>query len=225
MTDVALRDVPLSELEAKWGVTRNTIKNRAKALSVEILNPTPRSAYWPGDFVDLGDQLHEWIQSGNELATFWGCQQSKQADSKQSPGSQLAKRASSQLAETTQSEVIAISDPFAAAEALRKAVASGDWFTTDEMAQILGKPRSHVAGWDDGKEVRPGSFIEKRKLGNDVFWRAVSESKQPAETPQSLATDSSEISRIHPGERMLAAIDVSYRDVTGSGIFSTNTIR
>ena len=228
MTDVALADVSLSALEERWSLSRNSVKNRAKALGVTILNPTPKSAFWPGEFIDLGDQLHAWIQAGNELAAFPYIQQIKEggsaAISKQTAGSKLAKKATSQLAVTPRFTLPEGTDPFSPAEDLYKAVGLKRWYSTDEMALILRKPRTTLANWEHRKEVRPDVFLEKRKVGNDVYWRAVTDSSEATLTPQPVSTDSSEISRIHPGERMLAAIDVHFRDVTGSDLFNSNRI-
>ena len=69
MTDKQL-PVNMKELRERWGLSANALKARAKALGVEILRPTGNSSYWPGDKIELGEQLHQWLQDGHPMNMF-----------------------------------------------------------------------------------------------------------------------------------------------------------
>ena len=206
MADIVQPDIALKDLEERWGVARNTLKNWANKLKIEIKNPTPRSAFWPGEFIDLGDQLNDWMKAGNELAAFpyiLSLTDQQAPDSKQPEQAAIIPTGGSQLAATTADSdqpgaiqrIDTITplpeevDPHAAWDGLAKAMAPDSngrarWYPTEAMALILRRSRSTVAGWSNNHEVGPDCFLEKRKIGNDVWWRVYS-TRQPAgiETP------------------------------------------
>ena len=70
--EIAPSHVNIRELEERWGITRNALKHRAKSLGVELLRPTTKSTFWPGEQLQNGEDLHRWISTGNELAMFPG---------------------------------------------------------------------------------------------------------------------------------------------------------
>ena len=178
MADIVQPDIALKDLEERWGIARNTLKNWADKLGVDIKRPTPRSAYWPGEYIDLGDQLKDWMRAGNELAAFpyiLSLTDQKAPVSQQPEPSAIVQAPGSQLATTTDDSQLTDGwdeDPHAAWDDFEKALAGLRWYSTDAMAVILRRTRSAVAGWPNGKEVYPDCFLEKRKVGNDVYWRA-----------------------------------------------------
>ena len=104
MADIVQPDIALKDLEERWGVARNTLKNWADKLGVDIKRPTPRSAYWPGQFIDLGDQLNDWMKAGNELAAFpyiLSLTDQPTPDSNQTEEAAIVPTGGSELADTT----------------------------------------------------------------------------------------------------------------------------
>lgn len=65
-------DVSIRDLEARWGLSRNGLKARAARLGVELRRVSSTLTVWPGEFVELGDRLHEHLSSGQPLHTFPG---------------------------------------------------------------------------------------------------------------------------------------------------------
>ena len=65
-------DLNIRDLEARWGISRNALKARAKALGVELIRVTSKQTAWPGAFIELGEQLHHHLQSGRPMAEFGG---------------------------------------------------------------------------------------------------------------------------------------------------------
>ena len=67
--------VSMKELRDRWGLSANALKARAKALGIELLRPSGNSSYWPGDKVELGEQLHQWLADGHAMSLFPAVQQ------------------------------------------------------------------------------------------------------------------------------------------------------
>ena len=65
-------DVSIAELEQRWGVSRNTLKARAKALGIELIRQGPTLTTWPGDRVAEGDRLDAHLKAGGAMAAFPG---------------------------------------------------------------------------------------------------------------------------------------------------------
>jgi hypothetical protein len=65
-------DVPLRDLEQRWGLSRNGLKARARALGVELKRVSSTLTTWPGNYVDLGDQLDDHLKAGKPMGTFPG---------------------------------------------------------------------------------------------------------------------------------------------------------
>lgn len=70
--DITTPDISIRDLEQRWGLSRNGLKARAKALGVELVRVSSTCTVWPGDFIELGDRLHEHVSAGNPLGTFPG---------------------------------------------------------------------------------------------------------------------------------------------------------
>jgi hypothetical protein len=62
LSDVAPADVSIRDLEKRWGISRNGLKARARALGVELIRVSSTLTTWPGTFVELGDRLHDHLQ-------------------------------------------------------------------------------------------------------------------------------------------------------------------
>lgn len=63
-------DVSVADLERRWGISRNALKARAKALGIELQRKGPTLTVWPKDRVADGDCLDAHCKSGGALATF-----------------------------------------------------------------------------------------------------------------------------------------------------------
>ena len=76
MAVTALEALPADEnirdLERRWGISRNALKARAKALVVELIRIASTQIIWPGAFIEVGDQLHHHLQSGRPMSEFGG---------------------------------------------------------------------------------------------------------------------------------------------------------
>jgi hypothetical protein len=69
---VAPPDLSSRDLEKRWGISRNGIKARARALGVELIRVSSTLTTWPGAFIELGERLHDHLQSGQPMGTFLG---------------------------------------------------------------------------------------------------------------------------------------------------------
>jgi len=177
MTDVCPEDISLSELEKRWGVTRNTLRSRAKALGVETLHPTHNSSLWPGKYLELGDQLHEHLRNGGELALF--------------PGVQLARAEGTEI--TAPSEATEpTADPRDELRRLKACIADGDWFTMRELSVLLNRSASAISRWPDDFEIRPEIWVKRRKLNGIWFYKVLTASTEAPLSLQPVRTDSSE---------------------------------
>jgi hypothetical protein len=64
-------DLPLGDRCSRWGISRNAVKSRAAALGVELVRESSTRTVWPAEFISLGDQLPQHLQSkGCTLANF-----------------------------------------------------------------------------------------------------------------------------------------------------------
>ncbi len=71
-SDVAPADVSIRDLEQRWGISRNGLKARARALGVDLIRVSSTLTTWPGAFVELGERLYDHLQSGQPMGTFPG---------------------------------------------------------------------------------------------------------------------------------------------------------
>ncbi|MCP9832801.1 MULTISPECIES: hypothetical protein [unclassified Cyanobium] len=72
LTDVAPVDLSIRDLEKRWGISRNGLKARARALGVDLIRVSSTLTTWPGAYVELGERLHDHLQSGQPMGTFPG---------------------------------------------------------------------------------------------------------------------------------------------------------
>ena len=182
----ALPDLTLAEAGERWGVSsRNSVKARAAALGVELRRESSTRTVWPAQFVPLGDQLAEHLQTGGTLASFPGSMQSLTAPTDSSDGGARRSAGLSVTPPTDGSDGLAIlaqlaaamapppppADPLAVARGLADAAALGAWLSPQELAQLLGLAAATVRSWPTGHRPRPGFQLERRKVGASVWWR------------------------------------------------------
>ena len=188
-SEVSQPDVSIRDLEERWGLSRNGLKARAKALGVELIRVTSTLTTWPGQFVELGDQLHEHISSGQPMGTFAGLApvSDRPVPSRQQPSSGIT--ASNETALTALADAITASteralpapDPLVLARRLADAASLGVPLTNSEMATVLG--RSTIGPKQDGWSPRPGFTLHRQEHNGSPFWtveRAVNGGAMPS---------------------------------------------
>ena len=176
-------DVSIAELERKWGISRNALKARAKALGVELQRKGPTLTVWPGDRVAEGDRLDAHCKAGGSLASFPGAVSvTPQASSDSSqlavtPGLSLTPQGvtdGSQLAVLAAAVAAAMPtppvDPLRRAKALADAAELGVALSSPELAEVVGMSPATVSSWPDGHSPRPGFTLHRQKLGAAVWW-------------------------------------------------------
>jgi hypothetical protein len=170
--ELSLPGVPLRELEQRWGLSRNGLKARARALGVELERVSSTLTLWPGDFVELGDRLDEHIKAGNPMGTFPGLAPAGTASSgaiTKTPPAQseaLATAIAQAIAATTISLPGSAVDPLKRARALAEAADNGLVLTTDELAALGVKG---IDGFADGDEAFGYRFY-KHQQRNRTLW-------------------------------------------------------
>ena len=157
-------DVSIADLERRWGISRNALKARAKALGIELIRKGPTLTVWPGNQVADGDRLDSHCKAGGSLASFPGAVSvTPQASS---DGSQLALLAAAVAAAMPTAPV----DPLRRAKALAEAAELGVALSSLELADVVGMSPATVAGWPDGHSPRPGFTLRREKAGAAVWW-------------------------------------------------------
>lgn len=171
--DLSLPGIPLPDLEQRWGLSRNGLKARARALGVQLERVSSTCTLWPGDFVDLGDRLDEHIKAGKPMATFPGLAPADNASSgaiTKTPPAQseaLATAIAQAIAATTISlPGHAAADPLKRARALAEAADNGLVVTTDELVALGVKG---IDGFADGDEAF-GYRFSKHQQRNRTLW-------------------------------------------------------
>jgi len=169
-------DVSIAELERRWGISRNALKARAKALGIDLQRKGPTLTTWPGDRVSDGDRLDEHCRAKGSLASFPGAVSvTPQAgsDSSQlavtpavSDGSQLAVLAAAVVAAMPAAPV----DPLRRAKAIAEAAELKVALSSPELAEVLGMSPATVSSWADGHSPRPGFTLRREKAGAAVWW-------------------------------------------------------
>ena len=169
-------DVSIAELERRWGISRNALKARAKALGIDLQRKGPTLTTWPGDRVSDGDRLDEHCRAKGSLASFPGAVSvTPQAgsDSSQlavtpavSDGSQLAVLAAAVVAAMPAAPV----DPLRRAKAIAEAAELKVALSSPELAEVLGMSPATVSSWADGHSPRPGFTLRRENAGAAVWW-------------------------------------------------------
>lgn len=182
-------DISISELEKRWGISRNALKARAKALGIELQRKGPTLTVWPGDRIADGDRLDAHCKSGGSLASFPGAVSVTPQASTDS--SQLAVTShpvtdSSQLAVLAAALAAAIppppADPLQRARGLAETADAGLVLTAADLGALLGHG---VTSWRDG-HLAYGYRFTRHQQGRQVLWtvtRAVTAAPDTTQTP------------------------------------------
>jgi hypothetical protein len=173
-------DVSIADLERRWGISRNALKARAKALGIELIRKGPTLTVWPGNQVADGDRLDSHCKAGGSLASFPGAVSvTPQAISDGSqlavtPGLSLTPQDGSQLALLAAAVAAAMPtapvDPLRRAKALAEAAELGVALSSPELADVVGMSPATVSSWPDGHSPRPGFTLRREKAGAAVWW-------------------------------------------------------
>ena len=170
----------INDLEKEWGLSRNGIKNRAKALGVQLLRPSHHETCWPAEYLEAGRDLDRWVKSGKPLADYpaVAAVPSLAAVPSPAPLATVQDQASDLVALLEAVSSISspkLLDPLRTAQGLRAAFENELSLTSDEMASLLG--RSRLTPDDDGMSPRPGFVIhrsehpkKKTHKRKAVFW-------------------------------------------------------
>lgn len=220
-------DVSIRELEERWGLSRNGLKARAKALGVELIRVSSTLTVWPGQFVELGDQLHEHISSGQPMGLFAGLAPVSDRPVPSRQQTSTAITASNETALTALAQAITAStqtalpapDPLALARRLADAASLGVPLTNSEMAQVLGK--ASIGPKHDGSSPRPGFTIHRQEHNGTPFWTVERVGGGAAVSPASVPSRQHQDSSDGIGFNVAAAlVDVTAIDCSGSELFN-----
>ena len=170
-------DLPLRDAEARWGISRNTLKTRAAALGVNLIRVSSTDSRWPAAYIDLGDQLQQHLQAGGTLKDFPGAKpgiasngattaSSSKAIAKAGDVETLAAVVAAVLAQTTSCLPSPSADPLARAKGLADAADAGLVLTTDELVALGVKG---IDGFADG-DLAYGYSFHKHNQRNRVLW-------------------------------------------------------
>ena len=212
----------MKELRERWGLSANALKARAKALGIEPLRPSGNTAYWPGDKIELGEQIHQWLEDGHAMILSSAVKDAQGNESslmRQSPASdkQLAVVPIRQRMQDLRQE-----DPLALARRLVDAADLGVPLTNQEMAEVLGL--STIAKDKDGTSPRPGFTLQRSEHNGQPFW-TVLRSGAIAPVTASSPTGQGQAKQVgFSTAASLAVVDVQATDCTGSELFSRMTL-
>lgn len=161
-SEIQPADVSIRDLEARWGLSRNGLKARARALGVELRRVSSTLTVWPGEFVEVGERLQEHLAAGHPLGAF--------------PGMKPAISASTAPAVTALP-----ADPLQRARGLAEAADAGLVLANDDLSALLVHG---VTSWRDGHEAS-GYRFQRHQQGRQVLWtvaRAITASTEPGLT-------------------------------------------
>ena len=165
-------DVSIRELEQDWGISRNALKQRAKRLGVELQPISSTLTVWPGEYVELGHQLHEHLSTGQLMGTFPGIAPSEASvtslTAAMTPQNEVAVLALATAIKTAIADSTE-TNPLVPAELLKKAAELDVPLTNNEMAAVLGFT-SRMRTRHDGMEPRPGYRIRRTVHNAKPFW-------------------------------------------------------
>lgn len=221
--DVQPADISIRELEARWGLSRNGLKARARALGVQLRPVSSTCTVWPGEYVELGDRLHEHLATGQPMGTFPGLKPAD-TDGTATASTALTKAPATDLAAlvtaiTEAAVPAAAADPLARARGLREAADDGLVLTSADLAGLLGQG---VSSWGDGEE-RYGYRFHRHTQGRQVLWtveRAITASNRPALTA-AVGTRPKRVGFATTPEVIEARVEVLS---SGAALFASNLI-
>jgi hypothetical protein len=181
--EIQLPDVPLRDLEQRWGLSRNGLKARARALGVELKRISSTLTVWPGDFVDLGDQLDDHLKAGKPMGTFPalaptdGTTANTASSITKASGTEgLALAIAQAMANTTLSLPVTPVDPLRRARGLAEAADAGLVLTTDELVALGVKGVKDFANGDEAY----GYCFTRHEQRNRVLWTIARTIGKPA---------------------------------------------
>lgn len=177
-SDATPADVSIRDLEARWDISRNGLKARARALGVELRRVSSTLTVWPGDFLDLGERLHEHLAQGQPMGTF--------------PG--LAPKPGGGGTAHPLPSVPPPADPLARARALAAAADEDLPLVSDELAAVLGLPVEAIETLKSGVMIRGFRLRRGGGKGLGGYWkveRCWRASTVPALTAGGAGTDGS----------------------------------
>ena len=155
--EIQVPDRSLKDLEMEWGLSRNGLKSRARALGVELKRLSPTVTVWPGEFIDLGNQLNDHIKAGKPLQLFPGL----------APSSAINKVAIVPSAIVKEPAISSLpADPFKRARGLAEAADNALVLTSDELSAIGVKGVQSFANND----LAYGYQFMKHEQRNRVLW-------------------------------------------------------
>ena len=184
--DIQQPDISIRDLEQRWGLSRNGLKARARALGVELVRVSSTCTVWPGDFVELGDRLDDHLRSGNPLATFPGLAPVTESSTatitkKEDATTALVAAVAAAMAQAAPKTP---EDPLRRARGLAEAADAGLVLTTDDLIALGVKG---VDGFADGDEAF-GYRFSKHRQRNRTLWtieRSIGKSKPGFSLPAS----------------------------------------
>ena len=168
ITQLCQDDIDCKQLEKDWGVTRNTIKSWAKALAVQLKRPNSTTSLWPGERLQDGEDLAEWIRAGNKLGDF-----PIVAAVRASQNAITASKPEPLTAETPANEALAKAlmsltapvpaiDPVEQFERIRKAASIRAYLTAAQMHELIGFRPVHTEEYsDNGTQPFPGITLHR----------------------------------------------------------------
>jgi hypothetical protein len=179
--EVAAAGTSIAELERHWGISRNALKARAKALGVQLQRISPKRTDWPADRIADGEALHRHLEGGGTLRSFPGAVSGDSAPS-QSAGGAITKR------QHDQAEIVAsmasvlaplierqqrLPDHLRVARELAAAADEGLPLTSEELAGVLGREVHEVEGIRTSRTMR--GFRLRRRGGHTdpdrTYWQ------------------------------------------------------
>ena len=165
-------DASIADLEKRWGISRNALKARAKALGIELQRKGPTLTVWPGDRIHDGDRFNEHLKSGAAMASFPGVVAlpphggSDAAQLAVTPhggsGDQLAVLAAAISAAMPAPAV----DPLARARGLAEVADAALVLTNGDLESLLGQG---ISSWKEG-HLAYGYQFHRHQQGRQVLW-------------------------------------------------------
>ena len=169
-------DVSIRELEQTWGCSRNGLKARAKRLGVELKRVSSTLTVWPGEWLDLGEQLNDHLEAGQPMELFPGLKPVAPAvvpSRQDNATSSLAINETAGLAAVVTAVRDATTppaDPLRTARLLAEAADLGVTLSGAELADVLRLSPKSIARWGDGHSPRPGIVLNRQEVSGRVWW-------------------------------------------------------
>ena len=217
--DITTPDISIRDLEQRWGLSRNGLKARAKALGVELVRVSSTCTVWPGDYIEVGDRLHEHLSAGNPLGTFPGLAPDRTDTTTASSAITKKEQDTAALVAAIASEIrkqpSEPSDPLKRAKGLAEAARDQLVLTTDELVALGVKG---VDGFADGDEAY-GYRFSKHRQRNRTLWTV--ELSIGVKTLKQLGDVVDQ--RIEPGRQVGFAAHLT-SNTSGISLFAATTI-